>query len=281
MHADCRIEIGIGRRQDGGSCATGREPGGIDPFFVHRIVGHDLAREARDQCRLALAAGLIARAKPVPALGNIGRSRLLRVSNKAVVFLGAQVHPRACGKVVRRLRAAVQHDDQRQRLTAILARNIEFVGSASGVIAEGFRQELTGPGLWNVWRSRFRQSARTGLKSGRSDPVEKTPQRIGQLRPDCSFRPAVRGVGYSRRHARVKGRIWTSSTVQHALQQCCSVKEPPRPGKPGCFTHAGVQSGIHSQVSYVEGSAEARSVTEFARLPNTVSQSGFYSRTGV
>src|SRR5947207_10366163 len=177
MHADCRIEIGIGRCQDGGSRATGGEPRGVDAFFVDRIVAYDLAGETCNQRRLALAPDLIARTKPVPALGDVGGSRLLRIDDKAVVFLGAQVHPRARGKVVGRLGAAVQHDDQRQRLAAILARNIEFIGSASGVIAEGSSQELTALGFWNSWRGRFCQSARTGLKSGTSDPVEESAQR--------------------------------------------------------------------------------------------------------
>jgi hypothetical protein len=128
------------------------------------------------------------------------------------------------------------------------------------VVAEGFRQELTALGLWSLWRSRFCQSAGTGLKSGGGDAVEEMPQRVGQLHPGGPFRPAVRGAGYFDsfghqvdrrwRACATGGAIWNPSTLEHALQQCRRVNEAARSGKPACFTHAGVQSFIHHDVPY-------------------------------
>ena len=58
------------------------------------------------------------------------------------MLFGQQVHARAGGEIVRRLGAAVQHDDQRQRLPAIAARHVELVGAAPGLIGVGPLQEL-------------------------------------------------------------------------------------------------------------------------------------------
>jgi hypothetical protein len=186
----------------------------------------------------------------------------------------------------------VQHDDQWQRLASILARHIELIGSGSSLIAEGFRKELTALGPWNLWRSRFYQSARTGLKSGRGDVVEETPHRVGQLHPDGSFGPNVRGAGHfdsfghqinrRRRACATGGVICGPPTLEHALQQCRRVHEATRSGQPACFTQAGVQSVVHLNFPFADGLDRGLAlVLDATQLSNTVGQSGFYSRTGV
>ena len=71
MHADRRIEIGVGRRHDGGGGAGG-QAGDVDAARIDGVVAHDRAGDAGDQRGLARIAPLIARAKPVPAFRRIG-----------------------------------------------------------------------------------------------------------------------------------------------------------------------------------------------------------------
>ena len=68
------IEVGVGVAHDRGRRAARREPGDIDPPRIDRVVAHDLARDARDQRRLPLAALLVALAEPVPALLHVRRA---------------------------------------------------------------------------------------------------------------------------------------------------------------------------------------------------------------
>ena len=135
MHADRGVEIRIGRCHDRGGRPTGGEPGDIDPLRVDRVLGHDLAGDARDQRGLAAVALLVLRLEPVPALGDVGRGRLGRVGDQAAMLLGQLVHARAGGEVVGRLGAAVQHDHQRQCLPVIGAGHVELVGAAAGLVA--------------------------------------------------------------------------------------------------------------------------------------------------
>ena len=137
MHAHRGVEIGIGLRHDGGRRTAGGQPGDVDTPRVDRVVAHDLAGDAGDQRGLALIALLVAGAEPVPALLGVGRLRLARIDDQAAMLLGERVHPRAGGEVVGRLGAAVQHDDQRHRLAAIGAGDVELVAAASGLAAEG------------------------------------------------------------------------------------------------------------------------------------------------
>ena len=131
MHADRGVEIGVGRAHDGRRRAAGREPGDIDAPRVDRVVAHDLAGDAGDQRGLARVALLVARAEPVPALRRVRGRRLRRIDDETGVLFGERVHARAGGEVVGRLGAAVQHDDQRQRLPAIAAGDVELVGAAA------------------------------------------------------------------------------------------------------------------------------------------------------
>ena len=60
--------------------------------------------------------------------------RLGRVGDKAQLRLGQRVHLGAGGEIVGALRAAVEHDDQRQRLTVIATGDIQLVAAGADVV---------------------------------------------------------------------------------------------------------------------------------------------------
>ena len=60
---------------------------------------------------ITFASLLVIHAKPIPAFRLIGHARLLRVDNEAVLLFSQEIHPCAGRKIVRRLGAAVKHDD--------------------------------------------------------------------------------------------------------------------------------------------------------------------------
>ena len=183
MHADGGVQVGVGRPHDGGGRPAGREPGDVDARRVDRVVGHDLAGDARDQRRLALVALLVAGAEPVPALRRVGGAGLRGVDDEAGVLLGERVHARAGGEVVGRLGAAVQHHHQGQRLPVVAAGHVELVGAAAGLVAVGPGEEL-GPvrhGL-GCRRRKRRQPARSRPEAAAVEPLEEAAQRFGQVR---------------------------------------------------------------------------------------------------
>src|SRR6202023_3451667 len=98
---------------------------------------------AGDQRGFALATLLVTRIEPVPALRGVSGSGLRRIGDEAGMLFGECVHARAGGKVVRRLGATVQHNDQREGLPAITAGNVELVGAASTSVAIPPRRELS------------------------------------------------------------------------------------------------------------------------------------------
>ena len=143
MHTHRGVEIGVGHPHNGGGRASGREAGDIDASGVDRVVAHDLAGDARDQRRFAMATLLVARAKPIPALRGIGGGGLFWIRDQAGASLGECIHARAGGEVVGRLGAAVQHDDQGECLPVIAAGNVELVSTVSCVVAVGACKELS------------------------------------------------------------------------------------------------------------------------------------------
>ena len=121
MDPDRGVQIAVGGAHDGRGGASGREAGDEDALGIHRIVLHDLAGDARDQRGLAFVALLVGAAEPVPAFRRVGVAALRRIDHEAVLFFCDEVHPGAGGEIVRRLGAAVQHDDQRKRLPLMVA----------------------------------------------------------------------------------------------------------------------------------------------------------------
>ena len=142
MHADRGVEVRIGEAHDGRLRAARRESGDEDAPRVHGVVAHHFPGDAGDQRGLAAAAPLVARVEPVPALLGVGGGGLPRIGDQQPLVLRERVHARAGGEVVRRLGAAVEHDQQRRRLPAIGARDVELVGAGSGLVGEGTRDEL-------------------------------------------------------------------------------------------------------------------------------------------
>ncbi len=125
MNADRGIEIGIGGAHDRRRRAAGRQARHVDARRVDGMVEHDLSREVGDQAGLAFVPALVAGAEPVPALVGIRRLGLLRIGDEDIVRLGELVHARARREILRRLRAAVQHDEQRHRLPAMAGGDVE------------------------------------------------------------------------------------------------------------------------------------------------------------
>ena len=128
---DGRVQIRIGGRHDRGRSTTCGEPCDIDAGPIHGVVVHDLTGNARDQSGLSAIPLLITGTKPIPALLGVGRRRLGRIGDQEDLLLRQRVHSCAGRKIVRRLGASVQHDDERDRLTGPkAARDIKLVGAA-------------------------------------------------------------------------------------------------------------------------------------------------------
>ena len=186
MDPDRGVEVGIGAAHDRGGSAAGGEPGDIDAARVDRVVAHDLARDPGDQGRLAAVALLVVRVEPVPALRGVGRAGLRRPGDQAAVLLGERVHARAGGEVVRRLGAAVQHHDQRQRRAGARAGQIQLVGAGARLVGEGCRDEGRALGQRRRWPPRQRLAA-AGQVAG------ETTQGLAQARPGQARRSGCPG----------------------------------------------------------------------------------------
>src|SRR5690349_402074 len=155
MNPDGSVDVAIRRAHDGGGGSAGRQARDVDALRIDRMVAHDLARDAGDHRRLAPAPALVALTKPVPALRLVGSSRLLGIGHEAILLLRQEVHPRAGGEIVRRLRATMEHDDQGKMLSLGAARDEQLVGPASGRVAERAGEELRALGydVRRRWRS--------------------------------------------------------------------------------------------------------------------------------
>ena len=116
---------------------------------------------------------LVAAAEPVPALRGVGGSVLCRIGDEAGALFGQHVHARANGEVIRRLDAAVQHDDQGKRLPTIVAGDVELIGAATGLVAVKSIHELS-PVRHQVRRVRRRPLQQAGYSRLRADPVSDT-----------------------------------------------------------------------------------------------------------
>ena len=131
MHPDGCVEIGIGCPHDRGRGTACGEPCDIDAGRIHGVVAHDLAGDARDQSGLSAIPLLITGTKPIPALLGVGGRRLGRIGDQEDLLLRQRVHPCAGSKIVGRLSASVQHDDEWNGLTRTKsAWDIQLVGAA-------------------------------------------------------------------------------------------------------------------------------------------------------
>src|SRR5207253_9736100 len=87
----------------------------------------DVPRHPGDDRGLASAALLVAVLEPVPAALGVRLRRLLGVEHETAWVTRGLVHARARREIVGALCAAVQHDDERERLPFGARRNVEFV----------------------------------------------------------------------------------------------------------------------------------------------------------
>ena len=115
MRANRSKELGIGVRQHQRHRGPGGQARDIDPGRIGTMHLDDPAGQAGDDGRLAMAAQGILRVGPVPAPAGMALTRLARVKHDHAALLGQQVHPGAGGKILGRLPAAMQHDQQRPR----------------------------------------------------------------------------------------------------------------------------------------------------------------------
>ena len=116
MYTDCRVQIVVCCSHDSRGGRSGRQPANVDALSINQIIIHDLAGDARDKRGFTSASLLVGCAKPVPAFRLVCLAGLSRIGHEAILLLSDKVHPRAGGEIIRRLGAAVKHDDQRKRL---------------------------------------------------------------------------------------------------------------------------------------------------------------------
>ena len=263
MDSDRGVQIVVGCSHDSRSGASGRKAGNVDALWINRIVPHDLAGDARDQRGLACAALLVGGAKPVPAFRRVGVAALRRIDHEASLFLCDEVHPGAGGEIVRRLGAAVKHDDQRKRLPLIAAGDEELVGSASRRVAVGAFDELCALRHDVGHRSRRALDALAGRARCRPWRGRTTggAGRAGRRRParaarsvsstSLAFRSMVGGVGLGRRmRPGLAMRRRRALAAKHALQQRRGFGELARLGQPCGFAKCVlVQHRIHLVLS--------------------------------
>ena len=222
MYADSCVQVGIRRAHDGGGGPAGRQARDVDALRIDRMVPHDLAGDAGDQRGFAPAPALVARAKPVPALRLVGSARLLGIDHEAVLLFRQEVHPGAGGEIVRRLGAAVKHDDQRKLLSLRAARDEQLVGPASRRVAEGAFDEpcALGHDIRRGGRSALdrtsqaepgelphaveRRGAFASLSGAslRRRPAFRSPRRHGPLRRWSAARASRAELGAALRDAR-------------------------------------------------------------------------------
>src|SRR3954466_11568632 len=83
-----------------------------------------------------LAALLVAAAEPVPAFACILALRLCGIRNNITVLLGESVHACAACEIIGRLRAAMQHHDERRRCGTDSCWNKHLIVDGAGVARE-------------------------------------------------------------------------------------------------------------------------------------------------
>ena len=124
MYADSSEDIWIGLSQDNGHGCPRRQSRNESPVLCDTVGRADLLHDTGEDCRLTRIAALIPAAEPVPARLRVVAPRLGGVNHDEAVLFGQTVHASACGKILRRLRAAVQHDDNTTGTIRSRRRNI-------------------------------------------------------------------------------------------------------------------------------------------------------------
>ena len=141
--------------------------------------------------------------------------RLRRIGDEKRLLLRQLVHPRAGGKVVGRLGAAVQHHDERQRLSGVAARNVELVGPASGLIGIG---------------ALFERRSRPAAERERALTLGPTKPSSSPAEPSCPIR--------SRNPRSASGICGWAHAAEDHLEDCASLSCGRHPGIPGLQSSA-------------------------------------------
>ena len=172
------------------------------------------------------------------------------------MLLGGEVHARAGGEIVGRLRAAVQHDDERTPSLGITraARNVELVGTRARLAGERAVDEL--PDGRSDVRGRNAAplpAARPGQFRQRYFETAEDAFQYARRRCCCRWRVSdrrhVRSVQFEHRRRqhdrcrriRLRPLVRPAST-QHALDERHRLAQAPRAGETGGVGHvAGMQ----------------------------------------
>ncbi|MCY1295692.1 hypothetical protein D9M70_450440 [compost metagenome] len=136
MHADAGEQLRIRLSHHDGHRRACGQACHEDAARIHAMPIRNLLHDAGDQRGLARTAALVLRLEPVPAFRCIGLRRLFGIDHQKTVRLRQPVHLRACCEIVRRLRAAMQHDDQRTRGQGLVCRHEKLVGPGTCLAAE-------------------------------------------------------------------------------------------------------------------------------------------------
>ena len=122
MDPDRGIEVGVGVTHDRRRSGARGQARDEHPRRIDRVLRHDLTGDAGDQRRLTGVSRLVGHVEPIPAPLHVGRLSLGGIGDEESAALGQFVHLRAGREIIRVLRAAVQHDDQRHRRAGAVAR---------------------------------------------------------------------------------------------------------------------------------------------------------------
>jgi hypothetical protein len=113
MDTDGGIEIRVAHPHNGGHRSAGRQPSHVHPSSVEVVGAHDMARNTGNDGGFAMAPVLVGRLEPIPTLGLIVGGGLCRIDDEKQFPFCEYIHTGTSGEIVRGLRTAMQHNDQR------------------------------------------------------------------------------------------------------------------------------------------------------------------------
>ena len=156
------VQLGIRHRHDHCHGAAGGQPRNEDPVGVDAIVTAHLPGDPGDDRWLASTGTLITGAEPVPQAVPVRLPGLLGIGDQEGVPLGEVVHPGAGSEIGRVLLAAVQHHDQRHRLSPISGRHEQVESTTAGGLCVIEVVDLARPRRLHTVRNNTSIRCRTG-----------------------------------------------------------------------------------------------------------------------
>jgi len=131
-----RVHIGIDGSEHRRCRTAGRKARYVHALAIDGVELRNLVRDAGDDRGFTAPATLIANIKPIPTFLWVRSRALFGIGDQTRCLIGENVHVRATREVVGRLRAAMQHDDERTHLTMVAERNVERIPARSRSICE-------------------------------------------------------------------------------------------------------------------------------------------------